>query len=170
MTIHSGTSLLGESLSLPDSLWADTAIPAPPIKSISGNETADVLIIGAGFTGLSAAIHLSEAGLSCMVLDAAEPGWGASGRNNGQVIAGLKQDPYIIERLYPGELGHRFVQFGDQAPSDVFNLIKQYDIDCAASNKGWIQPAFSKNGIGAVHARCEAWQQRGVDARLLEGD
>ncbi|WP_139215185.1 NAD(P)/FAD-dependent oxidoreductase, partial [Oceanisphaera psychrotolerans] len=170
MTTHSGTSLLGEPLVLPDSLWADTAVPAPPTRTLSGTETADVLIIGAGFTGLSAATHLSEAGQSCLVLDAAEPGWGASGRNNGQIIAGLKQDPDVIERLYPGEMGRRFVEFGDQAPSEVFGLIRQHGIDCAASQNGWIQPAFSKHGLRAVQHRCEAWQQRGVDARLLEGD
>lgn len=95
--------LLGEPLRLPDSLWAATAPAAPALPSLDGRHAADVLIIGAGFTGLSAAIRLCREGRRVIVLDAAEPGWGASGRNNGQVIAGLKQDPEVIETLYPGE-------------------------------------------------------------------
>jgi glycine/D-amino acid oxidase-like deaminating enzyme len=54
---------------------------------------AAVAIIGGGFCGLSAALHLAEAGIEAVVLEAEAPGWGASGRNGGQVIAGLKLDP-----------------------------------------------------------------------------
>ncbi|WP_448092917.1 NAD(P)/FAD-dependent oxidoreductase [Pseudomonas lini] len=163
-------SLLGEPLGLPPSLWADTAIAAPALAALSGPQVADVLIIGAGFTGLSAAIHLAEAGLNCIVVDAAQPGWGASGRNNGQVIAGLKQDPEVIEQLFPGEAGRRLVQFGDQAPDEVFRLIARHGIPCAARQQGWIQPACTRAGIKAVRARCASWQQRGVNAQLLEGE
>lgn len=161
--------LLGEPLALPDSLWAATAVEAPPTPPLAGDVSADVLIIGAGFTGLSAAIRLAREGRRVVVLDAAAPGWGASGRNNGQVIAGLKQDPDVIETLYPGQLGQKFVAFGSEAPSIVFNLIAEYDIDCAPVRKGWIQPAFTKSGIAAVRSRFEAWANRGINTKLLEG-
>lgn len=160
--------LLGEPLQLPPSLWATTAIRAPEPVSLGENHVAEVLIIGAGFTGLSAAIHLAEAGRSVVVVDAAEPGWGASGRNNGQVIAGLKLDPDEIERAYPGEAGRQWVRFGSNAPSVVFDLIDRYAIDCAASKAGWIQPAFTRRGIRAVRQRHEMWVQRGVAAKYLE--
>ncbi len=169
MTGRRGNTLAGEPLELPSSLWAETAIAAPELKSLSGVEVADVVIIGAGFTGLSAAIRLAEHGQSCVVLEAAEPGWGASGRNNGQVIAGLKQDPDVIERLFPGDVGRKLVKFGDEAPSEVFSLISRYGIDCASRRRGWIQPAFGRKRMKTVEARCEAWRQRGVDAQLLEG-
>ncbi|NWD26360.1 FAD-dependent oxidoreductase [Pseudomonas yamanorum] len=162
-------SLLGESLRMPTSLWSATAIDGPSLQPLDRNEVADVIVVGAGFTGLSAAIHLAEAGLSCIVLDAAEPGWGASGRNNGQVIAGLKQDPDIIEQVYPGEQGRKLVQFGSEAPAQVWDLIDRYQIDCAPNHRGWIQPAFTRAGFAAVKARCETWRQRGIDTRLLEG-
>lgn len=169
MTSRLCGSLLGESLQMPSSLWADTALPSPSLKVLVRSETADVVIIGAGFTGLSAAIFLTEAGLSCIVLDAAEAGWGASGRNNGQVIAGLKLDPDEIEQLCPGELGRKLVRFGNQAPDEVFALIKRHDIDCAPRRQGWIQPAFTRRGFETVQRRCAAWLERGVAAQLLDG-
>lgn len=169
MTLSDPASLLGESLRLPDSLWAQTAIKGPKLASLACDANVDVVIVGAGYTGLSAAIQLAEAGLSCMVLDASEPGWGASGRNNGQVIAGLKLDPEVIERLYPGESGRRLVQFGSEAPSRVWELIKRYGIDCAANQGGWIQPAFTRSGFVAAQKRCEAWRERGIATQMLEG-
>ena len=73
-------------------LWARTAPEAPPCPPLSGKVEADVTIIGAGYTGVSAALSLAEAGKSVVVLDAHQPGWGCSGRNGGQVNPGLKLD------------------------------------------------------------------------------
>ncbi|WP_447795526.1 NAD(P)/FAD-dependent oxidoreductase [Pseudomonas farris] len=154
---------------MPGSLWSTTAQAGPPSEHLIRSEAADVIIVGAGFTGLAAAIHLAEAGLSCMVLEAAEPGWGASGRNNGQVIAGLKQDPEVIEGLYPGERGRTLVQFGGDAPAEVWKLVDRYSINCAPNHQGWIQPAYTAAGSAVVRSRHSAWRQRGVDAKLLEG-
>ena len=75
---------------------ARSAIPA-----LDGSETADVVVVGAGYTGLSAALHLALAAVrAVLVVDAHEPGWGASGRNNGQVVAALKHEPHEIERRF----------------------------------------------------------------------
>lgn len=169
MTLSKAASLLGESLRLPDSLWAKTAIQGPESAPLTYNAHVDVIIIGAGYTGLSAAIHLAEAGMSCVVLDASQPGWGASGRNNGQVIAGMKHDPEVIERLYPAEAARRLVQFGSEAPSKVWELIKRYGIECDANQKGWIQPAYTRAGIAAVQRRYESWRERGVAVQIFEG-
>ncbi len=163
------STLAGEPLSMPASLWSDTAIPGPRLGALAGRLETDVVIVGAGFTGLSAAIHLAEAGMRCVVLDASQPGWGASGRNNGQVIAGLKQDPDVVEMLLPGRSGQRLVQFASEASSKVFELIARHRIDCAANNAGWIQPAFTRSGIAAVLHRSRAWQERGITVRILEG-
>src|SRR6185437_13239969 len=77
----------------PQGLWAQTATSPSPVPELNEDIRADVAIIGAGFCGLSAALHLAEAGVPAVVLEAELPGWGASGRNGGQVIAGLKLDP-----------------------------------------------------------------------------
>ncbi|HZF76072.1 MAG TPA: FAD-dependent oxidoreductase, partial [Acetobacteraceae bacterium] len=60
-------------------LWVRTAPPAPETAPLAGEVRADVAVVGAGFTGLSAALHLAEAGLRAVVLDAAEPGFGGAG-------------------------------------------------------------------------------------------
>ena len=70
----------------PPSLWNAVTRPRNPNSSLSGEARAGVAIIGAGFTGLSAALHLAERGHKVIVLEAVQVGWGASGRNNGQVI------------------------------------------------------------------------------------
>src|SRR5208283_2187505 len=70
---------------LPPSLFADTARPPPDTPPLPGDRKTSVCVIGAGFTGLSAALHLAEQGTEVVVLEQNEPGWGASGRNGGQV-------------------------------------------------------------------------------------
>src|SRR5258708_33541905 len=80
------TAVPNAPVAWPPSLWAATAPAGPALPALEGDQTSDVVIIGAGFTGLSTAIHLREAGAAATVIEAAEPGWGASGRNNGQVL------------------------------------------------------------------------------------
>ena len=72
-----------------NSLWSATANPSAPCPELQADVSADVAIVGAGFTGLSAALHLAQMGRSVVVLEAQTPGWGASGRNGGQVNPGL---------------------------------------------------------------------------------
>jgi NADPH-dependent 2,4-dienoyl-CoA reductase/sulfur reductase-like enzyme len=74
---------------LPRSLYAETARPAVPTPPLDGDRRVSVAVVGGGFTGLSAALHLAERGVDVAVLEAQEPGWGASGRNGGQVNPGL---------------------------------------------------------------------------------
>jgi NADPH-dependent 2,4-dienoyl-CoA reductase/sulfur reductase-like enzyme len=75
----------------PDSLWAAVTPPGPDLPELVGTAEADVIVIGGGFTGLSTALHLREAGVNVAIVEAMEPGWGASGRNNGQVIPTLSR-------------------------------------------------------------------------------
>jgi len=91
----------------PTSAWTVAAEPLPATGSLEGDRRADVAVVGAGYTGLSAALHLAERGADVVVMDAAEPGWGASGRNGGQVIPGLKDDPGELERKFGPETGRR---------------------------------------------------------------
>ena len=84
----------------PDSLWAATATPAPEFGSLTEPVDADVAIVGGGFTGMSSALHLREAGRDVCVLEANAPGWGASGRNGGQVNPGSKVLPAELQARY----------------------------------------------------------------------
>src|SRR5476651_744729 len=77
----------------PQGLWDQTKSASPSVSALMTDLSCDVAIIGGGFCGLSAALHLAEIGVDAVMLEAETPGWGASGRNGGQVIAGLKLDP-----------------------------------------------------------------------------
>ncbi|MEO8136542.1 MAG: FAD-binding oxidoreductase, partial [Betaproteobacteria bacterium] len=98
-------------MSHPDSasLWARTASPDVQATTLDGVVRADIAIVGAGFTGCAAALALAERGVRVRLLDANSVGWGASGRNGGQVIPGLKHDPDEIDALFGPELGPRLV-------------------------------------------------------------
>ena len=74
------------------SWYAETAAPIDPFPTLQGDTRADVCVVGGGYTGLSAALHLAESGLDVILIDAHRVGWGASGRNGGQVGSGQRQD------------------------------------------------------------------------------
>jgi glycine/D-amino acid oxidase-like deaminating enzyme len=82
-----------------------------------------VAIVGAGYTGLSTALHLAEAGVSVCVLDAHAPGWGASGRNGGQVIPGLKYDPDQLRVMFGSAEADPLIAAIGSAADTVFDLI-----------------------------------------------
>ncbi len=115
---------------LPRSLYAETAKPAPETPPLDGGRSVSVAIVGGGYTGLSAALHLAELGVDVAVLEAHEPGWGASGRNGGQVNPGLKHDPDQVEADFGADLGARMVAFSGNAPNVVFDLIQRHQIAC----------------------------------------
>lgn len=150
------------------SLWADTAIAAPELHTLEGNYTCDVAVIGAGFTGLVAALTLAEQGLRVVVVDAANPGWGASGRNNGQVIPGLKLDPDEVVAALGSALGEPLIQWAGAATDFVFGLIERLKIDCVPVRRGWIQPAYTRRSHALVADRSRQWNARGADTRVLE--
>ena len=77
----------------PRTYYAATANPAPERPTLQGNETCDVCVVGAGFSGLSTALHLAESGLKVIIVEAVSVGFGASGRNGGQVINGPHEIP-----------------------------------------------------------------------------
>ncbi|RVT97625.1 FAD-binding oxidoreductase [Rhodovarius crocodyli] len=154
---------------LPPSLYAVTAIPAVHTPPLEGDAQADVAIIGAGFTGLSTALHLAERGVSCIVLEANEPGWGASGRNGGQVNPGLKHRPDEVEAHFGPELGRRMVAFSHAAPDYVFELIRRHQIRCEARQGGTLRAATSAKSAAELRKLADVCAERGMPTRLLEG-
>ncbi len=94
-----------EGVGVAASLWSATAAPGPVLGPLSESVRAQVAIIGAGYTGLSAALHLAEAGRDVVVLDAVDVGERASGLNGGQVIPGVKHDPDTLEEMFGPVVG-----------------------------------------------------------------
>jgi len=156
---------------LPSSLYAETAQGAPLTPRLEGDRRASVAVVGGGFTGLSAALHLAALGVDVVVLEAAEPGWGASGRNGGQVNPGLKHDPDQVEADFGADLGGRMVTLSGNAPNVVFDLIRRHQISCGALQSGTLRSAITRNGGRAVRASAAQWMRRGLDSvSVLERD
>jgi|SRR5579872_3874326 len=149
------------------SLWATTAEPGPELGQLTQSVRAHVVVVGAGYTGLSAALHLSEASRDVVVLEAADVGERASGLNGGQVIPGVKHDPDTLEAMFGPDLGPRFVATVASGPDVVFDLIRRHQIACAATRTGWLQPATSVAALEAIGSRVEQWRRRGADVELL---
>ena len=155
---------------LPPSLWAATAQETFSGHALEGDHRFDIVIFGGGFTGLSAALHASQAGARVCLLEAGEPGWGASGRNGGQVIPGFKWDPDDLVAKFGEEAGERLVAFSGSAPDMVFDLITRHDIRCAASRQGWLQAVHTEKAVKAAELRAAQWQARGASVGFVHGD
>jgi len=149
------------------SLWAATAPQAPNTPALSAPSSTDVLVIGAGYTGLSAALHLAEDGASVCVLDAHEPGWGASGRNGGQVNPTLKHDPDDLVRVYGAARAEPLIDAVSHSADLVYKLIERHAIDCAPVRAGWLQVGYTQQAIDGMHARAQQWERRGVRVETL---
>jgi glycine/D-amino acid oxidase-like deaminating enzyme len=150
------------------SIWSATAPPAVPTPALTASRRADVAIIGAGITGLSTALHLAERGCEVCVLDAAEPGWGASGRNGGQVIPGLKHDPDDLMRTLGRDKATPLIELSSRTADIVFGLIARYRLDCDAFRAGWIQPAHCAAKLDVQRRRVAQWQARGAPVEMLD--
>jgi len=152
----------------PPSLWAATAPAGPALSPLTSDETADVVVIGAGFTGLSTAIHLREMGVGVTVVEAVEPGWGASGRNNGQVIPTLAgHDPSGMAARH-GAAGERFNAVLRDAAQHLFDTVRKYDIPAEAEQAGWVQPVHSPGRFKIAEKRVKEWSALGAPVELLD--
>ncbi len=114
----------------PDSWYAATAIPLERFPALKGSVKADVCVVGGGYTGLSAALHLAEAGRDVVLIDAQRVGFGASGRNGGQLGSGQRVEQVGLEKMLGADHAKRLWQMGEQAKDLVKSLIAKHNIDC----------------------------------------
>lgn len=129
----------------PDSWWAATCGPVHFPRLGTDIET-DVAIIGAGFTGLSAAHHLKQRGYRCAVLEARQVGWGASGRNGGMAVPRYKLTWPELERKYGLPHALRLYALAHEGVDTLQAIVKQQEIDCDFARHGHVTPI-----AGAVH-------------------
>ena len=149
-------------------LWesgrSDTgAVPWP-----GGVRRCRVAVVGGGFTGLSAALHLAERGADVVLLEAGRIGHGASGRNGGQAIPGMKTDPAVLRERYGAEQAGRMLRFGFTAADHVFDLVERLGIACQPTRNGWIQTAVTAAGRERLLRRGEALTAAGAAVRFLD--
>jgi len=149
-------------------LWERTAAAAPATSPLQGKATADVVIVGGGFTGLSTALHLAESGAKVTVLEAVEIGYGASGRNVGLVNAGMWVMPADILAELGAVHGERILNLLGNAPAQVWAMIDKYGIDCEAVRSGTLHCAVGSAGFEELKERARQWQDRGAPVSLLD--
>jgi glycine/D-amino acid oxidase-like deaminating enzyme len=149
-------------------LWEENAVAAPMLEPLEGSGRAEVLVVGAGYLGLSAALHIAEAGGDVVVLEAQAPGHGASGRNGGQLIPGLKYDPDAIEEKFGKERGERLWRFAGGTADFVFGLVERLGLDAQARRTAWIQGIHSPKAARLARLRAEQWQRRGADVAYVD--
>ncbi|HVM82197.1 MAG TPA: FAD-binding oxidoreductase [Stellaceae bacterium] len=150
----------------PSPLYRASAPPEPESPPLEGSASADVVVVGAGFTGISTALHLAERGIRATVLEAKSIGWGASSRNFGQVVPYFKHDQEDVFHRFGPERGERLVAAAGNAPDLVFSLIERHGIDCAASRQGLIFAAHSPAGQKALERRTAFWRERGAPVEM----
>jgi glycine/D-amino acid oxidase-like deaminating enzyme len=156
--------------SVRNALWtASVREPSVAADTFENRRQVDIAIVGGGFTGLSAALAASARGASVALCEMRTFGWGASGRNGGQVIPGLKLDPSEMRAAYGKAIGDRLIKAVGGAPDAVFDLIKEHGIDCEPKRAGWIQAAHAETALARVQKRGDEWAAEGAPVERLDG-
>ncbi len=134
------------------SYYAASANVTPKRPSLTGEVSADVCVVGAGYSGLSTALHLLERGYDVAIIEAAKVGWGASGRNGGQIVNGLNASLETIQKRY----GDKFTQFVGGLVTEGGKIIREriakYDIQCDLKEKN-VFAAFTEKQMHELEAK-----------------
>lgn len=152
----------------PDTLWAATTRSISRCPPLAGLHRVDVTVIGGGFMGLATALALAEKGVNVAVIEAAEIGWGASGRNNGLLAAGLKRDPWEVRKILGVDAAERLLAFSGDAPNIVSKLAQRHGIECDLRETGWIQAAHARRAIRVLERRASEWRELGADVEMID--
>lgn len=149
------------------SLWGASASNAFVSASLEGHVSTDVAIIGGGYSGLSAALHLAQKGVDVQLCEAHSVGFGGSGRNVGLVNAGLWTPPDEVEAKLGKAAGEQLNQALAAAPELVFELIQQHNIDCQPVRSGTLHCAANSAGLRDLKRRLAQQLKRQAPVQLL---
>ena len=154
-----------------DIFWQRTAPQAEPVQRLEGDASYDVAVVGAGFTGLNAALHLAEAGVRVAVFDAGAVAHGASGRSGGQVNPMLPAaKPQMLRKAVGDKYFERMAEMSFQSADDLFDLVRKYQIKCEARQHGWIRAQHCDRARREAIANAKLWNEHGAGFEFIEAE
>jgi glycine/D-amino acid oxidase-like deaminating enzyme len=150
-------------------VWGASAEAAPALPKLTADHECDVVVIGAGYTGLSTALHLAEAGQPCTVIEAHEPCSGASGRNTGWLEPNwwLKK-PSDIGALFGAERGTELTRWVSSGPRLLDDWIARYALRTQIERGGLVLATDQPAKAAALEAEAREWNAAGIDHAYLD--
>ncbi len=148
------------------SYYAATANRTALRPQLVGSKSSDVCVLGAGYSGLSTALHLAEKGHKVTVVEGARVGWGASGRNGGQIVNGLNASLGVIERRYGAGVAGKVGKMLQEGGSVIRRFAKTYDIQCDLKEKN-LFAAYTAKHLRELEAKQALWRRHGMDDHEL---
>ncbi|CEA01498.1 putative oxidoreductase [Pseudomonas saudimassiliensis] len=158
----------------PDSYYAASANPVPARPALAGAHDTDVCVIGAGYTGLSTALFLLEQGFQVTVLEAARVGFGASGRNGGQIVNSYSRDLDVIEKQVGAKHARQLGEMAFEGARIIRDRVRQYAIDCDLKDGG-VFAAVNQKQLRQLEEQKALWERHGhgelqlLDAQAIRG-
>jgi len=152
-------------------LWQVTAPDRAPGTPLEQDLSCDVAVVGAGFTGLRAALALAEAGSAVAVFDAGDVGYGAAGRSGGQVNPMLPAPrPEDLRRAVGNTYFERLAKISLGSAKELFDLVQRYEINCDARQHGWLRVDHCPAARDQARSAARAWNEFGAGFEFLDGD
>ena len=154
------------------SYYVATANPFAPAPKLEGEVEADVVVIGGGYTGLHTALSAAEAGLSVVLLEAGRIGWGASGRNGGQLIPGWRKGAAELVRFYGAQRARLLFDLALRARDIVLARAATHDIGCDLTLNGHLSAAAKPGDLAWMREEVETLERvmNYPHARVLDAD
>lgn len=152
--------------SYPPSYYAASRSIIRQPRTLNGEVEADICVVGAGYSGLSAAIHLAEHGFKVVVVEGAGVGWGASGRNGGQIVNGLNASLDTITRRYGQQTADFVGGLVQEGAGIIYDWVERYSIQCDLK-RGNIYAAYTPKHMEELKAKQVLWRRHGMDDHEL---
>lgn len=135
-------------------------------SELVGDHSSDICVLGAGYSGLSTALHLAEKGYQVTLVEGARVGWGASGRNGGQIVNGLNASLGTIERRYGADVAGKVGALVQEGGRIIRRFVKTYDIQCDLKDKN-LFTAYTAKQMKELEAKQALWRRHGMDEHEL---
>lgn len=158
-------SYAGDGAYPPSYYAASRNIERKPVR-LEGDIATDICIVGAGYSGLSSALHLVQSGHKVVILEGALVGWGASGRNGGQIVNGINASLATIERRYGPDIARFVGGIVQEGASIIYDWVERFGIQCDLRH-GNIYAAYTEKHMQELHDKQALWRRYGMDDHEL---